>query len=92
MLLDQLKNALKEKNVIIGSRRTLKYLKLGNVKLVVISNNCPESIRKDMEYYAKMSKIKVEEFDGSAKQLGVSCGKPFPIAALSIKSEPNEKL
>jgi len=92
MLLDQLKNALKEKNVIIGSRRTLKYLKLGNVKLVVIANNCPETIRKDINHYAKMSKLKVEGFNGTAKQLGVFCGKPFPIATLSIKSEPNEKL
>lgn len=92
MLIDQLKDALNKKNVIIGSRRTIKYLKLGNVKLVVIAQNCPETIRKDINYYAKMSKLKVEEFNGTAKQLGVFCGRPFPIATLAIKSEPNEKL
>lgn len=92
MILDQLKDALNKKNVIIGSRRTVKYLKLGNVKLVLIAQDCPEIIKKDINYYAKMSKSKVEEFNGTAKQLGLFCGKPFPIATLAIKSEPNERL
>jgi len=92
MLLDQLKDALSKRNVIIGSKRTIKYLRLGNVKLVVLAKNCPENIRKDIEHYTKISKLKVEEFNGTAKQLGVFCGKPFPIATLGIKSELNEKL
>lgn len=92
MLLDQLKDALNKRNVIIGSKRTIKHLKLGNVKLIIIAKNCPEIVRKDIEYYAKISKLKVEEFNGTAKQLGVFCGKPFPIATLAIKGELNEKL
>jgi len=84
-MLDELRNALKEKNVIIGSKRTIKYLKLGNVKIIVLANNCPEEIRKDIEYYAKLSNLKIENFDGTAKQLGTVCGKPFPIATLAIK-------
>lgn len=92
MILNQLKDALKKKNVIIGSKRTIKYLKLGNVKLVIVAQNCPENIKKDINYYEKMSNLKVEEFNGTAKQLGIFCGKPFPIATLGIKSESNEKL
>jgi len=92
MLLDQLKDALSKRNVIIGSKRTIKYLRLGNVKLIILAKNCPKNIRKDIEHYAKISKLKVEEFNGTAKQLGVFCGKPFPIATLAIKSELNEKL
>jgi len=84
-MLDELRNALKEKNIIMGSKRTIKYLKLGNVKIIVLANNCPEEIRKDIEYYAKLSNLKIENFDGTAKQLGTFCGKPFPIATLAIK-------
>jgi large subunit ribosomal protein L30e len=83
----ELKNALKENKVIFGSKRTIKYLKLGNVKLIILANNCPENVKKDIEYYTKLSGIKTENFDGTAKQLGVFCGKPFAIASLAIVSK-----
>jgi large subunit ribosomal protein L30e len=82
---EELRDALKENKVVIGSKRTIKYLKLGNARLIVLASNCPEIVRKDVEHYAKLSEIKVEKFDGTAKQLGIFCGKPFPIAAIAIK-------
>jgi large subunit ribosomal protein L30e len=80
----ELKDALKESKVVFGSKRTIKYLKLGDVKLIVIASNCPEDVKKDLERYTKMSGIKLENFDGTAKQLGIFCGKPFSIASLAI--------
>jgi large subunit ribosomal protein L30e len=76
---------LNEKKVIIGSKQAIKNLKLKNVKLVVVASNCPENIKKDIGYYSKLTGIRVENFDGTAKQLGVFCGKPFSIAVLTIK-------
>ncbi|MFH1474041.1 MAG: 50S ribosomal protein L30e [Candidatus Aenigmatarchaeota archaeon] len=83
----ELKDALKEKKVVIGSKATIKHLKLGNVKIIVLANNCQENIRNDIEHYAKSSGIEVKNFDGTAKQLGVFCGKPFAIASLAIVSK-----
>jgi len=82
---DELRDALKENNIIIGSKQTIKNLKLKNVKKVIVASNCPENIKKDIEYYSKLTGIKFENFDGTAKQLGVFCGKPFSIAVLAIK-------
>jgi len=92
MLLEDLKNALNEKNIVIGSKQTIKHLRLGNVKVIILATNCPEKIRNDIIHYAKESGLKIEEFDGTAKQLGIFCGKPFPIATLAIKVNKNEKL
>ncbi len=86
-MIEDLRNALKENKVILGSKRTIKYLKLGNVKMIVIANNCPENVKKDLEHYTKLTGIKLENFDGTAKQLGIFCGKPFSIATLAILSE-----
>jgi large subunit ribosomal protein L30e len=83
----ELRDALKENKVVIGSKTTIKYLKLGNVKLIVMANNCPENVTKDIEHYSKLSGIEVKKFDGTAKQLGVFCGKPFAIASLAIVSK-----
>jgi len=82
---DELRNALNENKVIIGSKQTIKNLRLKNVKLIILASNCPENIKKDIDYYSKQTGIKVDKFNGTAKQLGVFCGKPFSIAVLAIK-------
>lgn len=82
--LDELKESLNNKKAILGSRKTIKYLKAGKLKTIIIAKNCPENVKKDLEHYSKISKIKVERFDGTGKQLGVFCGKPFPIATIGI--------
>ncbi len=84
-LINQLKEAIESKKAIIGSDRTVKYLKTEKLKLVIVSSNCPEEVRKDIEHYSALAKTKVEKFDGTSKQLGIICGKPFSIAVLSIK-------
>ena len=89
---EDLRNALKENKVVLGSKRTVKYLKLGRVRTIIVANNCPESVKKDLGHYTKLTGIKLENFDGTAKQLGILCGKPFSIASLAILSEKNEKL
>ena len=79
----ELRDAINNKNVIIGTKRTIKYLKINGVKLVILANNCPENIRNDVDQYSKLADVKVETFDGSGKQLGIFCGKPFAIASLA---------
>jgi len=86
-MLEDLKSALEENKVSLGSKKTIKYLKLGKVKMIVIANNCPDNIKRDLEHYAKLTGLKLEIFDGTAKQLGIVCGKPFSIATLAILSE-----
>jgi len=68
---------------------SLTYSKIENnkIRLIVLAVNCPEDVKKDIKRYATMSKIEVKDYDGTAKQLGIFCGKPFPIATLSIKGE-----
>jgi large subunit ribosomal protein L30e len=89
---EDLRSALEEKKVVLGSKRTIKYLKLGKVKKILLASNCTEEVRKDLEHYAKLTGIQLEKFDGTAKQLGIFCGKPFSISTLAILSETNEKL
>ncbi len=84
-MMEDLRDAVNEKKIIIGSKQTIKNLKLKSIKKVVVASNCPENLKKDINYYSKLTGIKVENFDGTAKQLGIFCGKPFSIAVLAIK-------
>lgn len=80
----ELKDALAKKEVVIGSRGIVRKLKTGNLKMVFIANNCPERIKKDINHYASLSNVKIEEYNGTGEQLGTFCGKPFAIAAIAI--------
>jgi large subunit ribosomal protein L30e len=82
--LEQLKEALNKNKAIIGSGRTIKYLKAKELKIIIISENCPDNLRKDIEHYSKLSGTKLEKFNGTSIQLGVFCGKPFPIATVAV--------
>ncbi len=90
MLEDELKVALRNNSALIGSRSVERALKTGNAESVIVSSNCPENVRKDIEQYTKLSKTKLQIFPGTGKQLGVACGKPFSIAALAIVSRKSK--
>jgi large subunit ribosomal protein L30e len=82
---DDIRNAIKENSILIGSKQTMKGLKQKSIKSVVVASNCPEGMKKDLERLSAESSIRLEVFDGTAKQLGVLCGKPFSISVMAIK-------
>ncbi|MEM7821615.1 MAG: 50S ribosomal protein L30e [Candidatus Aenigmatarchaeota archaeon] len=84
-LTEVIRTALKENKAIIGYRKSIKFIKLNTAKIIVVAKNSPEEIRKEIEHNAKIKGVKVEIFDGSSKELGVICGKPFPVTTLVIK-------
>lgn len=89
--LEELKAALVRGNVLFGSRSVLKSLKLKNPKAVFVASNCPEAVRRDISSHAKISGAAVENFGGTAKQLGIVCGKPFAVASLAVLPEQRKK-
>ena len=85
MLNEEIQAAIKNNNAILGYRESIKFIKLNQPKLVVISNNLPEQIKNEIQHIAKLSNSKAEIFEGSSKELGTICGKPFPVSVLTIK-------
>ena len=79
-----LRHVIRTGQVIVGSKRTLKYVKLGKVKVVITASNLPERIKSDLEYYAKLSGIPIITFPGTNRDLGTAIGKPFSVAMLGI--------
>ncbi len=72
-------------NVTLGSEKSIQGLKLGRGKLVILAQNCPRDIREDVMHYSKLSEIPVYDYQGTSVDLGSVCGKPFTVAALTIK-------
>ncbi len=84
-LKEEIQNAVDSGNVILGYRRSIKYLKTQKPKSIVMAENSPDSFRKEFEHNVKISGSNLETFNGSSVELGVFCGKPFPVSVLTIK-------
>jgi len=81
----QIKDAIKNEKLIIGSRTVLKNLKNEMLDSVVYASNYPDGMIKDLNHYSKVSGVKLEEFNGNSVQLGELCGKPFRILIVGVK-------
>lgn len=85
-LADDIQAAVKSDKAILGYRESLKFLKSGGkIKSVIVAGNAPKEMSDDLKKDSEIGGAKVEVFDGTSRDLGTACGKPFPVAVLVIK-------
>ena len=80
-----IKTKVKENKIILGYRTVIKFIKNGRPELIVFANNIPEEKRRMIEHNAKIAKIEIKEYPNDGVNLGLVCGKPFPVSVLAIK-------
>ncbi len=73
----------KNVKVLIGSN-ALKQAKLGGVKKIIYSKNCPVSILNSIKRLEKLG-LETEQFKGDSEALGLALGKPFPVAVVGVR-------
>ncbi|KAK4219738.1 50S ribosomal protein L30e-like protein [Rhypophila decipiens] len=56
---------IKSGRVTLGYRSTLKALRTGKAKLIIISANTPPLRKSELEYYSMMSKTAVHHYTGT---------------------------
>ncbi|MCS7103038.1 MAG: 50S ribosomal protein L30e [Candidatus Korarchaeum sp.] len=85
--------ALKSGKVLLGARKVIKRLKLGeNPKLVVIASNTPEHLRKELEYLSKLAGVPLYRYQGRSLELGRAFKKPFFVSAAAIVEEGESRI
>ncbi|CAL5871852.1 uncharacterized protein PFLUO_LOCUS6106 [Penicillium psychrofluorescens] len=75
---------MKSGKVTMGTKSTMKTLRSGKAKLVLISGNCPPLRKSELEYYAMLAKTPVHHFNGNNIELGTACGKLFRCSAMAV--------
>ncbi len=88
----EIRKAVETGKVILGAKQTLKALKIGKAKAVIIAKNCPDTIKKDVAYYAKLAGTPLYVFEGDNKALGTVCGKPFSVSTMAVLSPGESKI
>lgn len=59
----------------LGYRETIRQLRQGKAKLVILADNTPQLRRSEIEYYAMLAKTGVHHYKGDNIELGTACGK-----------------
>jgi large subunit ribosomal protein L30e len=88
----ELKNLLKSGKVIFGSKKTLKKLKLGKVKAIIVASTLKGDIMNDIIHYSKMSGVPVYEYPGSGWELGTLAGNPLMVSTIGVENEGDSKI
>jgi len=81
-------NAVKKGELIIGLKSVIKALNKGIVSEIIVSLNGRAFI-KELKLIAGDTQI--NEINESSKDLGIKCKKPFNISVLGLKKKANKK-
>ncbi|GME70292.1 unnamed protein product [[Candida] boidinii] len=76
--------AIKSGKYTLGYRSTVKALRQGKAKLIIIAGNAPVLRKSELEYYAMLSKTSIYYYQGGNNELGTSCGKLFRVGTLAV--------
>jgi large subunit ribosomal protein L30e len=80
----ELMRAVVSGEVVIGTERSLKAIRRGDAKLVIVAANCPRDVLSDTTYYARLGRIPLHVFEKNSRELGLACGKPFTVNVVTI--------
>ncbi|EAW06417.1 60S ribosomal protein eL30 [Aspergillus clavatus NRRL 1] len=83
-LASRLALVMKSGKVTLGYKSTIKTLRSGKAKLVLIAANAPPLRKSELEYYAMLAKTPVHHFSGNNIELGTACGKLFRCSTMAI--------
>jgi len=85
-------SAVNTGKTIFGAKEAIRSTKTGKAQLIMLSSHTEEETRKSIEYYAKLSSIPVVIYKGNNIDLGLACGKPHVVSAITIKEQGDSEI
>ena len=78
----EIKKLLGSEKLILGSKRTLKFLRQGKLSKIFITSNCPAAVARDIESHKGDAEVIV--LSQANEELGAICKKPFSISLAGV--------
>ncbi|XP_047558967.1 60S ribosomal protein L30-like [Lutra lutra] len=69
---------------VLGYKQTLKMIRHGKAKLVILANNCPALRKSETQYYTMLAKAGVHHYSRSNIKLDTACGKYYRVCRLAL--------
>lgn len=84
--------AISTGRIYLGSKVVAREVRRGRGKMVIVSSNCPEVSKERIEAYGRLSDIPIIRHQKDSIELGVLCGKPFPVSAIVINDPGDSRI
>jgi large subunit ribosomal protein L30e len=88
----ELRLALSTGRVQLGSNTAERELRRGRARIVILSSNIPEEKAITMRRYGNLSDIPVLQHSKDSMDLGILCGKPYPVSAIIINDPGDSRI
>ena len=79
---ETIKRLLNTGKVTIGSEVSIKMLKSGKLRAVIMSSNCPTERMTEIKKLA--GNMRLYKYPGTSLELGEVCGRPFPVSVIGV--------
>ena len=83
-VISDIKDKIIAKKAVVGKKETLRNLKLGKLQKIFLASNCPDELKEDVMYYAKLTKTEVVKLQYPNDEFGILCKKQFSISAAGL--------
>ena len=80
----QLTLVIKSGKFALGFKNTMRAIRNGDSRAIVLSSNLPLLRRAQIQYLCMVGRIKIIEYNGTNTDLGSACGKLFRLSCLSV--------
>ncbi|ELV12228.1 60S ribosomal protein L30 [Tupaia chinensis] len=87
----RLQFGMKSGKYVLGYKQTLKLIRQGKVKLVILATNCPALRKSEIEYYAMLAKTGVYHYGGNI-ELGPAYEKYYRVCTLAVIDPGNSNI
>ncbi|MFH1404358.1 MAG: 50S ribosomal protein L30e [Candidatus Altiarchaeota archaeon] len=87
----ELVDALKNGNVVFGTKSTVELLLTSEPDMIILSSNCPKDEKESLLYYSKLAGVPVKVAEEKSIELGSMCGKPYRISAAAIVAKGGKR-
>ena len=88
----ELRMAFRTGRIHLGSKVAIRELRRGRALMAILSSNCPSAIREEIDNYVKLSSVPVLHHQKDSRDLGILCGKPFPVSTIVISDPGDSKI
>ena len=88
----ELRLALSTGKVQLGLKIAEREIRRGRAKTIILSSNCPKEQASSIITYGKLANIPVFEHSKDSLDLGVLCGKPYPVSAILVNDPGDSRI
>jgi large subunit ribosomal protein L30e len=87
-----IKTTSKSGRLFLGAKKAMEVAQSGKAVALIVASNCPQGVLRQLKHHASLSNMPVHTYPSTSADLGMVCGKPFAVSAVTIRTLSDSSL